>query len=645
VKRTSLPLLAAILVSAVPLVAQNNTQDNAQDPETTFRVNSRAVLVDVVVTDRDGNPVAGLDKDAFTVTEQGAPQPLTYFEEHHGLTPEQTRALQFPQLPPDVFSNFSPIGQPPAVNILLLDALNTPMADQAYLRQAAQHYLKTLKPGSRLAIFTLGLRLRFVQGFADDPALLARALGYQKNDKPEPAVLLQSQEEAAAQDTVVGLMNQLVGAGPGATTTAGPANMIEAFQQFLKETQYGQTADREYRTTQALQQLASYLAAFPGRKNLIWMTGAFPLDIFGLTDMRFDDSTPKTINLLAAARVALYPVDVRGPWIHALHTAENTQDQTITSAQQMIGPASGFAPSSGDSSNIVSGQGAVTTTSGGFDHALTTESMANNSSNAGMDMVAQQTGGHAFYNGNDLAGIINKVVSSSSNFYTISYTPTDTNMNNAFRKIHVNVAGGKYNLSYRRGYYAKNDALPGAAQGAQNRAVQMASQSGTDPLQPFMDFGLPQTEQILYKVRIVPAPEKPTTPSADKTDIKDEIKGPHDKFSVDFAVDIKDLKLTLDPDGLHKGTLNLSLIVYDRYGQIANRRDHLVALTIKPDVWTVFQQTGVQLHADVDVPRGQYWLRTGVYDQSTRKVGTMEVPLSSVHPLQASTQQTQLQHP
>jgi hypothetical protein len=120
------------------------------------------------------------------------------------------------------------------------------------------------------------------------------------------------------------------------------------------------------------------------------------------------------------------------------------------------------------------------------------------------------------------------------------------------------------------------------------------------------------------------------------------MKGPHDRYTVDFAVDLNDLHLPLDPaDGLHKGTLNLCLIVSDRYGQIASRRDHLVALNIKPDIWKIFEQTGAHLHADLDVPRGQYWLRTGGYDQATRKVGTMEVPFSSVHPLQASAQQPQ----
>ena len=36
------------------------------------------------------------------------------------------------------------------------------------------------------------------------------------------------------------------------------------------------------------------------------------------------------------------------------------------------------------------------------------------------------------------------------------------------------------------------------------------------------------------------------------------------------------------------------------------------------------------MHGEIMVPKGQYWLRTGVYDEASRKVGTMEIPLSSV---------------
>jgi VWFA-related protein len=617
-----------VVVFASSLMAQDSAP--VPDSGTTLRLNSRAVLVDIVVTDRNGKPVMGLTKDAFRITEQNKPQSISYFEEHRGLSPEVARQAEIPQLAPDVFSNYSPIGTPPAVNVLLLDALNTPLQDQSYLRQAAERYLKTLKPGSRLAIFTLSLRLRFVEGFSDDPAMLAKALGYQKNDRPEPAVLLQSQEEDNAQNTVVGLMNQMVGAGPGAITSAGAAAMIQSFQQFLGETKYAQTADREYRTTQALQQLATYMASFPGRKNLIWMAGGFPLDLFGLTDMRFDDTIPRTVNLLAAARVAVYPVDVRGAWTPKIHAAENNLDITVTTPQQMIGPATPTPPSSTDPSTINTGTGAVTAASGDFSQALQSESGAHNASNASMDMVAEQTGGKAFYNGNDLSGILSKVVTSSSDFYSLSYTPTDSNMNGAFRKIDVALNGGKYTLSYRRGYYAREEDAPGMAQEQERRAVARATQTGVDPLQPFMDFGLPQSEQILYTEHIAPE-DGPAAGAGGKSE--------QGKYAVDFTVSLKDLDLTLDADGVHKGTLNLCLIVYDKYGQIAMRRDHLVALNVKPDVWDVYQKNGgLQLRAELNVPKGQYWLRTGVYDRGTHKVGTMEVPFSMVQPTQAAAQ-------
>ncbi len=46
-------------------------------------------------------------------------------------------------------------------------------------------------------------------------------------------------------------------------------------------------------------------------------------------------------------------------------------------------------------------------------------------------------------------------------------------------------------------------------------------------------------------------------------------------YKLDFAIDLKDLKLDLNADGLHKGTLNISLIVYDRYGNVISREDHV----------------------------------------------------------------------
>jgi hypothetical protein len=259
-----------------------------------------------------------------------------------------------------------------------------------------------------------------------------------------------------------------------------------------------------------------------------------------------------------------------------------------------------------------------------------------NSEQSLMQEVADQTGGRAFVNTNGLSDVMAKITADSADFYTLSYTPTNAKMDGGWRNIDVKVAGGKFNVSYRRGYFARDMDLPGAALGMRQQVInKLAAQNpgAVDPLLPFMDLGMPQSEQILYMVKI-----QPLAPKADAAAPEPKEQKGGQRYSVEFAIDLKDLNLKLDSDGLRKGTINISMIAYDRYGKIAGRQDHVVQLNLKPDVYAVFQKTGVPPHFDIELPKGQYWLRIGVYDQASRKVGTMEVALSSVVPLQASTQ-------
>ena len=185
-KRLSMGIAAFAVLCATALLAQNSDSTSNVPETTTLKVNSRAVLVDVIVTDKSGNPVKGLKQGDFRVLEEGKKQSIGYFEEHTvDVLDRRSQNRAFPPMPPNMFTNFSPLPTPPAVNVLVLDALNTPMADQMYLKKAAEHYLKTLKPGTRIAIFTMSMKLSFIQGFSDDPVMLATALGYRKNDKSE----------------------------------------------------------------------------------------------------------------------------------------------------------------------------------------------------------------------------------------------------------------------------------------------------------------------------------------------------------------------------------------------------------------------------------------------------------------------------
>src|ERR1700679_722074 len=144
--------LALLLTGAVASAA-------AQAPPgtvSTIKANAQLVVVDVVVTDSKGTAIHNLKASDFTVQESGAQQQVTGFEEHAAVPASVTAKIPpMRPLPPGIFTNFTPVPPGTAVNVLLLDALNTQMKDQSYVRDQLRGYLKNAAPGTRIAIFGL----------------------------------------------------------------------------------------------------------------------------------------------------------------------------------------------------------------------------------------------------------------------------------------------------------------------------------------------------------------------------------------------------------------------------------------------------------------------------------------------------------
>jgi VWFA-related protein len=131
----------ALLSCTLPFHAQSVSPEG-QAPATTFKAETRAVDVDVVVLDNHGQPVKGLRREDFVVTEDGSPQTATFFEEHSSGTGE-TDAV---------------------ANVLLIDTLNTPKDDLIYVRARVGDFLKKMPPGTSLEIFSLGQNLSIPSG-------------------------------------------------------------------------------------------------------------------------------------------------------------------------------------------------------------------------------------------------------------------------------------------------------------------------------------------------------------------------------------------------------------------------------------------------------------------------------------------------
>jgi hypothetical protein len=177
--------ISRIAALAMPAAAAASDSQPQQDSSgvSTIREFSNLVVVDVVVSDAQGNPIHGLSKEAFALTEDSKEQTIRHFEEHTAVPAPDVMITPVPKLPPGLFTNKAPAPANGPVNVLLLDYLNTPVSAQPYARKQLQDYLDKAPPGTRIAIFGLTTQLSLLQGFTSDMSVLKKALDVKKGGR------------------------------------------------------------------------------------------------------------------------------------------------------------------------------------------------------------------------------------------------------------------------------------------------------------------------------------------------------------------------------------------------------------------------------------------------------------------------------
>jgi VWFA-related protein len=567
----------AVISSGMPLRAQ--TPAGAQGSVPVYEAHARAVVVDVVVTEGSGEAVPALHKQDFQVLEDGKPQTVDFFEEHTAKTSPADALPPLPKMPPSVYTNVPPAPESDAVNVLLLDSLNTEKEDQVYVRQQILEFLKNMQPGTRCAIFTLGSKLRFVQGFTADTAVLQAALTDKKNgvspEKDWPSrARTDNQDDQEQIATMVALLNGHMTGG------------IQAVAESQRDFADFQAGDRAAMTLEALQYLARYLGGIPGRKNLIWFASSFPVTVFptpsqrqAMSEMRVNTSAmTKTADLLTVSNVAVYPVGAEGLMV-----------------DHWTGSNSARAGRSG---------GAVM-------REIAGENAGRADTIAAMEQLAADTGGKAFYNTNDLNMAMQRAIADGSHYYTLVYTPTNKKMDGSYRRIEVKLTEGTYKLAYRRGYNA-------------DESLAVETKPDSDPLLPLLTLGLPSATQVLYGVRVVPLSPQPA-PGSTRAGMNPNLTGPVTRYAVDFMVRWTDVALDPAPDGKHRGSIQMGLMAYDRNGKAVNWAGGLQRMNLSPNVYASIQKSGIPAHMEIDLPNSDVYLETGVYDWGTGKAGTLEI--------------------
>jgi VWFA-related protein len=473
-------------------------------------------------------------------------------------------------MPPGVYTNYPTTKTADSVNVLLLDSLNTEPRDQVFVHKQMIKYLGNVPPGTRLGIFTLGSRLRMIKGITADSSGLLASLSVKtaKNDPQYSRLnptLFQKDNDAELVDLMV--MNQ---AAPEA---------INAFKQFQAENLAYLTDARVRITLQAFQELARYLSNIPGRKNIIWVSGSFPISVFPDANMprQYEAEIQQTADVLTTDQVAVYPIAAQGL------VADSQYDPNL------------YNPPSSEEDNV-----------------------GRSAEQISMSKLARETGGQAFYNTNGLGDAVTQSISDGSHYYTLTYTPTNKQLDGKFRHIQIKLPKGDYKLSYRRGYFAEDPKVGEIA----------ANQKPTiDPLLPLVGFGMPDFSQVLCKVRVLPTDPQPGA-GASIAGVNEDLKKPITRYAVDFAVAVDDLKLQATSDGIHHGSIELMLVAYDSDGKPLNMVTQTSDVLLKPKVYASMQKVGLQLHKEIDVPQGEVYLRIGIYDLNAANAGTLGITLN-----------------
>jgi VWFA-related protein len=541
-----------------------------------------------VVTRENGEPVTALHKDDFKVMEDGKLQSIDFFEEHTVRASPGGAIPPLPQMPPNVYTNVPPVPESDAVNVLLLDSLNTDLEDQAYVHRQIMQFLMTMEPGTRTAIFWLGSKLYFVQGFTTDTGVLAAALNDKKN-QPEKELALRTRSDAMDDAFVTSAMSASLG---GHGSSAGVAAVSEASADYARI----QYTNRAMMTLEALNYLARYLGSVPGRKNLIWFSSSFPIHVFPNISERQSianldiglSNVKRTADMLTVSKVAVYPIGAQGVMTEHVMDAD--------SAGPGINP---LGPSHGT----------------GIPMANYSNEAAKRSQTIGdMEQIAADTGGKAYLNSNDLSSAVKRAIDDGSHYYSIAYTPANNKMDGSYRRIGIQVtAKGKYKTAYRRGYNADD-------------TRKTATAPDSDPLRPLLIHGLPSSTQLLYGVRVVPTTPQPG-PTAKHAGKNPQLTGPTTRYSVDFMIRWQDVKLDAALQGSRSGKIQIGLLAYDRDGKAVNWAEATQGMNFEPAVYAAIQKFGIPAHAEIDLPNTDVDLVTGIYDWNSGKAGTLEIPL------------------
>jgi VWFA-related protein len=447
-KSTSLSLFLLLVLSSpvLLLVAQQRAPGRINEGVT-------AVLVDVVVRDRNGRPVTDLTTKDFDITEDGVPQKVdTFTRVSRGtgigvdvawrsgaagtiVTPTSDQAAAQPAAAPD---------EAPSTTALVFDHLSSESLRLA--QKATLDYVPMNGASSvRIGVFATGAGVRMVQRYTADLGQVRQAVarlapsGTSAEERQRERIdeLLARRREIDEQTrTATAATATLGGAAAGrATAEIGEReNERRLVQTELNIMRSFDNLDRDHRghdTSQALLRVVESLSYLPGRKTIVLFSEGLPVS--PVLSARLD----AVIDAANRAHVTTYAIDANGL-------------RTRSSSTGLLKEIQGFVDER--TSQLSSGND---TTHEPMTMAFErVEDTLKLDSRTGLARLAQDTGGFLVEQSNDLSGAFRRIDEDTRFHYLLTYSPSNTNFDGTFRAIGVKVRRAATRVFARKGYRA-----------------------------------------------------------------------------------------------------------------------------------------------------------------------------------------------
>lgn len=519
-----------------------------------LRTTTHLVQVSVVVRGKRNEPVDDLKKDDFTIYDNGQRQEIAAFSlESAGVAPEERKGT----LPRNTFTNRAELRPkaPDSVTVILLDGLNTKFEDQVYAKEQLIRYLGQVQPDDRVAVYALGRELRVVHDFTTDASSILRTLGKYR-----------------------GRINTEVADSNPAEPDTGNDDMDQWLREADQKIADFQTVTRVQTTLAALEAIADHVTRIPGRKNLIWISGGFPLQM-GLDEFTvsatqekrtFTVEMERTARALNAANLAVYPVDARGLIANPDLDAAARGSSSPRKTPQAVG------------------------------QSKSTRQIQDTHDT--MQAIAQRTGGKAFYESNDLKNAIRGAIDDSRVSYVLSYYPRHNHWDGKFRELKVQVDRKGVNVRHRLGYFAFADRP--LTDKDKKAAFEEALWS---PL---------EADRLGVTVRAAPNAPRPG------------------KLRVVMLVDAKNVQLEQKNDRW-TGRLEILFVQQSAADRPATLSGDAMDIDLKRDDYMAASQRGLALAKDLDLADARYQLKVAVRDTHSGNLGTVIVPVRNLKDLPA----------